>query len=563
MNKPISSAGPRETARPSPPERPYQSEYDVVVVGAGGGGLPTALFSRWLGNSVVILEKADEIGGTARKAAFWYWVPNNRPMRELGIADPKEDAIRLMARLSRPQGYNPDDPKFGMTDWEYAAFEAIYDSASPAAELLAERNALPYRHCPDVVDYWAELPENKATKGRVLLPLGANETMSDGGKVAIETMSAAAVRDGVEIRTAHRVQRVIRREDGEIVGVEASTPGGTTRIRARKAVIFVTGGFTHDTTFRRNYLHAPVFPGCGARSNEGDLIPIATSLGAQLRNMNYAWMCPAPLERILDNDPGLIGTFSSPGDSMIWVNTAGKRVANEKLAYNEMAQVFFQWDGATSSYPNLALIAIWDRHSQKNCASVDYGRYIVPEGTDDRHVIKADTLEGLKTAIADRLEKHKALTGGLSLDKDFLKNLDATIERFNRFAEAGKDDDFRRGERKIEVQFNGPVGDDAGSNPTMYPISDTGPYYATLMTGATLDTKGGPMTTVDGHILDDTGMPIPGLFGVGNCVASASGRSYWAGGATLGPILAFAYRAAGAANAQPVRTFSTAAQAAE
>ena len=42
--------------------------------------------------------------------------------------------------------------------------------------------------------------------------------------------------------------------------------------------------------------------------------------------------------------------------------------------------------------------------------------------------------------------------------------------------------------------------------------------------------------------------PIPGLYGVGNCVASPSARAYWAGGATLGPIIAFAYRAANAAH---------------
>jgi succinate dehydrogenase/fumarate reductase flavoprotein subunit len=53
----------------------FDAAADIVVVG-GGGGLPAALFSRWLGNAVVLLEKAPELGGTARKAAFWYWVPS-------------------------------------------------------------------------------------------------------------------------------------------------------------------------------------------------------------------------------------------------------------------------------------------------------------------------------------------------------------------------------------------------------------------------------------------------------------------------------------------------------
>ncbi|MFD2274304.1 FAD-binding protein [Undibacterium arcticum] len=93
-------------------------------------------------------------------------------------------------------------------------------------------------------------------------------------------------------------------------------------------------------------------------------------------------------------------------------------------------------------------------------------------------------------------------------------------------------------------------------NATMWPLSDSGPYYAALVTGGTLDTKGGPKTSTDGKVLDNQDKPIPGLYGVGNCVASASGGAYWAGGATLGPILAFAYRAANAANAEPIKKSS-------
>jgi predicted oxidoreductase len=84
----------------------------------------------------------------------------------------------------------------------------------------------------------------------------------------------------------------------------------------------------------------------------------------------------------------------------------------------------------------------------------------------------------------------------------------------------------------------------------MYPIRSEGPYYAALLTGGNLDTKGGPATNVDGQVLDHTGRPIPGLYGVGNCVASASARAYWAGGTPLGPILAFANLAAKAASAE-------------
>jgi hypothetical protein len=544
---------PAEIARQSPiPARAtaFDAEFDTVVVGCGGVGLAAALFSRWHGNSVVILEKAPEIGGTTRKAAFWYWVPNNKAMRAEGIADEKQDCLRYMARLSHPERYDADHPRLGLTEWEYGMCAAIYDNASVAAELLAEKGALQYRHCAAVPDYWAELAENKAPAGRILLPKDARESMSDGGEVAIRTMSAAARREGVEIRTGHRVQRLILDNAGRVIGVDADTAAGkTVRIKARKAVIFASGGFTHDATMRQNFLAAPVFSGCAAQTNEGDFVLIGSAVGASLRNMNYAWMCPLVLEKAMRRDPALSGTFSPSGDSMIWVDRTGRRVTNEKLAYNESAQAFFKWDPARSEYPNLVLTAIWDQRSQDHSASDEYGRFIVPPGTDDAHVIKGDTIEALTAAIAARFETVGAAIGNMRLDRDFAANLRAGIARFNEFARGGKDLDFHRGERQVELLFNGPnATDPVGPNPTMYPISDRGPYYAALMTGGTLDTKGGPMTNVDGQVLDAMGQPIAGLYGAGNCVASASGRAYWAGGATLGPYLGLAYLAANAAN---------------
>ena len=57
----------------------------------------------------------------------------------------------------------------------------------------------------------------------------------------------------------------------------------------------------------------------------------------------------------------------------------------------------------------------------------------------------------------------------------------------------------------------------------------------TVLIIGTLDTKGGPKTTADGQVVDDMDRAIPGLYGVGNCVASPSARAYWAGGGTLRP----------------------------
>jgi hypothetical protein len=343
---------------------------------------------------------------------------------------------------------------------------------------------------------------------------------------------------------------VVRDDTGRVVGVEASTPdGATVRVRARKAVIFSSGGFTHDDELRGNFLNVPAYRGCAAATNEGDFVRIASAVGAQLRNMNYAWMCPVPLER--SGRPDLVGMFSVSGDSMLFVDKTGRRVVNEKLPYNELAQTFFRWDGTAGEYPNLVLIQIWDRRAHEHSASDEYGRLIVLPGADDSHVIKGGTLGELAAAIDKRLAGVAAKTGGVTLADDFGATLADTVARYNDLAATGNDDDFHRGEAPVQQLFNGPVKEEPGrANPTLWPLAEQGPYYAALVTGGTLDTKGGPQTDTEGRVLDDTGAPIPGLYGVGNCVASASAQAYWAGGATLGPILAFAYRAANAAHTE-------------
>ncbi|MGH8784981.1 MAG: FAD-dependent oxidoreductase [Cupriavidus necator] len=541
------------TAEPASAASKFDAVVDVIVVGGGGGGLPSALFCRWLGNSVMLLEKAATLGGTSFKAAYWYWVPNNAAMKAAGQEDSKPEFLRYVARLSAPQTFDPNHRRYGLNEWDYSMCEAIYDSASPAAELLASKGALPYRHVAGVPDYFSEL-EGKGRVGRVLSPKDGAASMSDGGQVATRTLSAAARRDGVTIKTEHRVTGVIRDVQGTVIGVEADTDGAKFRVRARKGVIFATGGFTHDPELRKNFLNVPVYGGCAALTNEGDFIRITSTLGVQLRNMNHAWMCPVSLEKAVARDGSMSGMFSVAGDSMIFVNKYGRRVVSEKLNYNELAQKFFDWDGPKAEYPNLVLISIWDQRSQQYCASAEYGRLIVPPGTDDRHVIKGSTLEELVVGIEARLKKYASVTGGLALSPDFMNNLGATNARFNGFARDGRDLDFHRGESVVEQLFNGDVKEEPGrKNATMREISDRGPYYAALVTGGTLDTKGGPKTNPDGKVMDIANRPIPGLYGVGNCVASASGAAYWAGGATLGPILAFAYRAANAVDKEPRR----------
>lgn len=533
----------------------FDEEHDIVVCGSGCAGLTSALFSKWRGADVAIYEKAGQVGGTTIKAAFWYWVPNNAAMRREGIEDPKPDFLQYIARMTVPHRYDPTSPTYGLSEWQYKTAEAVYDSSAPAAEELHERGGLRYRHVGFVPDYYYELPENKAPRGRVLFPEGGADDMSDGGRDAIRQLTAKAREENIPIHTGHEVVDILRNADGEVVGIRVLDDLGESRnIRARRAVIFGTGGYTHSKELRSHFLNGPIFGGCAALSNQGDFVRLASRVGVQLRNMNYAWNCPVSVEKAVKKDGSMSGMFSVAGDSMIFVNKYGKRTVNEKLQYNELTQHLFELDGAKLEYPNLVMISVWDQRSQDHSASDLYGRLIVPPGSDDAHVIKGDTLEELAENIDARLKQYEANTGQIRLQEGFLENLKASISRFNGFARNGKDLDFGRGDREVELLFNGPVKEEPDrENPTMWPISDEGPYYAALLGPGTLDTKGGPKTDTEARVLDPDDNPIPGLYGVGNCVASASGRAYWAGGGTLGPMIGFAFRAANSAVQESVK----------
>jgi succinate dehydrogenase/fumarate reductase flavoprotein subunit len=540
----------------------WDETYDVVVAGAGAAGVPVALFATKEGSSAVILEKAAHTGGTMLKSAAWYWIPNNRYMREDGKPDDREAFLRYSARLSRPQAYDPTSEQLGLSEWEYNGLAAVYEHADTANEALAELGAIRPLYSPAIPDYHSWVPEATVPYGRTLQVDRGDGEMGKGD-VLNGYYGQACEQHGVPVLLEHRVETVVVDDHGAVVGVRVSHNGSVKHIAARQGVVFATGGFTHDAELRRNFLPAVVFGGCAARSNEGDFVHIATALGLPLRNMNFAWMAPIPLEFALADSPDLSGIFAVPGDSMIWVDKFGKRTVNEKTIYNDLAMSMLEFDGGSMEYARLLMFMIWDDRTHRQWAPPgadsepspklaleNYGNVVF----DGYHLIRGETLADLTAEIERRLEKLAPRTGGFRLRPSFLENLQASVARFNELAATGKDVDLGRGDNPIELIFNGPgMPDNDTGNPTMYPISLEGPYYATIICAGTLDTKGGPLTTIDGQVLDVDGEPVPGLYAVGNCAANPSSQAYLAGGGTIGPYITFAYLAGRHVAAQPRR----------
>jgi succinate dehydrogenase/fumarate reductase flavoprotein subunit len=526
--------------------------YDVIVVGGGAGGHAAALFAHKRGADVVILEAGERGGGTAYKSSAGMWIPDNSFMRAKGRRPNRDWALRHMAKLAYPDDFDADAGRLGLSEHAFELIEAYYESASPAIDELVGLG-LRVIEFPSItgdyegmVEYHSDLENGFGAH----LSVAKTEGGFGGGPHMMAQFAALAAARGIPMATEHRITDVLTDGSGAVVGVQAQTPEGSVEIRARKGVVFATGGYPHNPERMTQFFPARMYGSCAVGTARGDFIAIAERLGAELGNMGRGWGTEHPLEILLENREMAehIGVF--PGDSYVMVNAAGVRVVNEKMIYHERAQVHYERD-ADGGFPNHLLFIVYDDFVAYEDSSQP-NQWPSPR-PGHPWVISGATLEDLVRNIGERLAGYGDRIDGIRLSEEFADRLEETIERFNGFALQGLDEDFHRGETAVELDWTGPSHAANDRNPAMYPLADSGPYHAIIVVGSVLDTNGGPLATPDGQILGADGQPIPGLYGVGNCVASAAGEGYWSGGSTLGPAVAFAYRAAQQVVTEPSR----------
>ncbi|WP_018989737.1 FAD-dependent oxidoreductase [Aromatoleum toluclasticum] len=553
------AAMPASAATRSRDEQKWDMETDVICVGSGAAACSAAVTAVASGAKVVVVEKLPMAGGTTGKSGGVTWIPNNRFIAAKNMQDNRADCLRYMARYSHPECYDVNSPTLGLAPEAYRLLEAFYDNGSKMVEWMEEIGATKFREFKvwDVnifpPDYGDHLAENKANNVRALEPaVGAGSTT--GGNSLAYQLEQWLTQHKVPFLLEHRAVGLIK--DGErVVGLEVRNKDKTLRIRARKGVIFGTGGYAHNLELVR--LHQPgVYGACAAVGSTGDFISIAQQAGAKMGSLGTAWRTPVILEDALNNRAIGHGVFFAPGDSMIHVNKYGKRVVNEKRNYNDRTRAHFGFDPVNAEYPNQFMFMVFDDRTLNRYA----GALPLPlDKRESKWLIEGRDSRELADNIRKRLTSLSAAVGNYRIVDNFAENLDATIERFNRFAEAGRDEDFDRGLHDYDRQWQkvfSPVSkkntyaDNDKPNSTMYPIDRKGSLYAVILAPGALDTNGGPAINENGQVLAANGKPIPGLYGAGNCIASPSGPAYLGAGGTIGLALTFGYLAGRHAAAQ-------------
>ena len=467
------------------PVEDVEATYDVVVLGGGGAGLTASITAAQNGAKVILVEKAGSLGGNTLIAGQGF-----------NACDPERQANTEMseALLGQLKSYLDLDPAdFGafaevletvkgqINDYIASGSTTLFDS--PELHMLhtymgGKRTGLD----GTVIEPDLELARTFATNALDALEwaesIGAqwNDTTStilgamwprshglaNGNVITILTDAAKA--NGVEIVTDTRANELIV-ENGKVVGVKATTSeGANVTLHANSGVVLATGGFSANAPMVVEYNNywpglSDTMPSTNAPTITGDGIVMAKAVGADLVGMGFAQLMPSshPV------DGSLFSGIWGSAETQVFVNKEGKRYFNEYAERDVLSKAALaQTDGI--------FYIICDNKIAKNADVA---------GMEAKgNVVVADTLEEL----AEKL--------GIPADT-FVE----TIERYNSFVDAQKDDDFGK--------------------PLFGEKIDEAPFVATPRSPSLHHTMGGVKIDTNTHVISTEGNVIDGLYAAG------------------------------------------------
>jgi 3-oxosteroid 1-dehydrogenase len=524
------------------------AEADVVVIGSGGAGLVAALAAAVAGAEVMVVEKTSELGGTTAVSGGTIWVGANHLAAAAGCTDTPDETL---AYLSAGGG---DHVRRDL-------LEAFVDAGPRMLRFVEQHSPVRFSLGNDT-DYHPELPGGKE-RARSVIPvpfdpgrLGSlaalvryvdlpvdiaeafgslnppREPSGDGpppwtrGRALVGGLVAGCLDYNVRFTIGARARQLLT-GGGRVGGVRVEQEGGAYEVTARCAVVLASGGFEWNKDLVASFLPASIPAPGSPPSMEGDGLRMAMALGAALGSMNEAWWSPmiqVPGEHYEGHVHSRMVVSQRLYPRSIVVNRSGRRFTNEAKSYHDVGRDLMSIDSEEGTYANRPAWLVYDAVYRQRYGTACIG----PLDEDPAWLKPFSTLDGLAL-------HHGIHPAGLA----------ATVDRFNADVACGRDPLFHRGSSRYALS-KGDRGQD-GIHRTLGPIVEP-PFYAVELHAGTIGTRGGPMTDVDGRVIDVWGAVIPGLFAAGNVAASPTGLMYPGAGGTLGLALTFGYLAGQAAS---------------
>lgn len=550
--------------------RPRLDAYDVIVVGAGAGGMTSAAVAAAEGASVLVIEKTEFVGGTTAWSGGMVWIPANAHMRDAGLADSPDKARQyLAATVPEPANselrqvfldrgpeaiayleakaelcfqpvklypdYYPDLP--GATAGGRVLEPVAFDGASLGAAFSRLRSPLPeFTLFGGMMVNRLDIPHlrnagrslkstlrslqlvSQYVRQRLRWPRGT--TLHLGNALAARLYASLLAR-GVEILFGAAVDHFVI-EGGRVAGLRLA--GSSATVIAHKGVVLATGGFSHDSKLREKLF--PPSAGLISATNPaaaGDGMRLAMAAGAALATdvADAAYWVPASVFRREDGSQGVfphtVTDRAKPG--VIAVDVRCQRFVNEALSYHEFVRAMLR---DANAGPDATFHLIRD------------SRFLWTYGLGRIKPFTRHLAPYLQNGELRQATSIAALAREIDLDASALV---ATVDRYNEGARHGLDRQFGRGSNIYQRALG-----DAGHkpNPCVAPI-ERAPYYALRIFPADLGTAIGLKIDDKARVLRDDGSAIGGLCAAGNDMASIMNGNYPGPGITLGPALTFGY----------------------
>jgi succinate dehydrogenase/fumarate reductase flavoprotein subunit len=198
---------------------------DIIVVGSGGAGLSAASEAAQRGRSVLVVEKAETLGGTTAIAVGSLMASATDMQRRAGIEDsPRRHEAELVA-LGQALGL---------------------DDNAALRRILVE-------NVPDTVDFLASIGVDFL--GPLLQPPFHTKRFYQalpGGRAYVHRLARHCRKLGVAFRLGTAATALATR-DGRVVGIEVERGGARERIEAR-AVVLASGDFSANRAMRRELM---------------------------------------------------------------------------------------------------------------------------------------------------------------------------------------------------------------------------------------------------------------------------------------------------------------------